>query len=214
MKKILSILVLCFCCLFGLVGCGITGGETGSGGNNTNKNKTDYVLDEAFVFDDLELTLGSNYSFVKMTNSFSDYYDKDIFRMPITVKNLDKDTNSLNYFYYDVYGPEGTKIKLFTFDFDDNVGNGGDLLTGASYTKYLYFEYAGNGNYQFIFDNYSKKINVKFSVSNGPELIETKTEYDLNEKFLYDGLEVTATGYSFAIVESKYWWMIYKSKEK
>src|SRR5690554_1745955 len=196
MKQKIHIFLVCTIFVLFLTACGLV--------EDIDTDDKVYTLGETFIFDNLEITLSSDYTFVKMQNPFDEYHGKNIFRIPITVKNLDEEINALNMFYYDVYGPNGTQIDIFNFYSDDNIGSAGSLLKDGSYTKYMYFVYEGNGDYQFIFDNWSSKIKVKFSVSNGPDIDEVKTEYTLNEKFEYDGLDIIATGYSFTVLENQY----------
>lgn len=127
--------------------------------------KTNYGFNETFIFDDLEITIGSNYTFTKVDNRYSDYHNKTVIKLPITVKNLSSETHGLNMFYYDIYGSYGTEVKKLSTYFDDTVDFAGDLRSGASYTKYLYFLYDGNGEYAIEFDNHSKKITVEFEIN-------------------------------------------------
>lgn len=135
-------------------------------GTNNNSNKKNYALDEMFVFDDLEITLGSEVSYTTVSNSYSDHNGKTVVKMPITVKNLKDETHSLSMFYFKIFGSQGTELDSVSSYFDnDCVEYAGDLRTGASYTKYLYFLYDGNGTYAVEFDNWSKKITVEFDVT-------------------------------------------------
>ena len=123
-------------------------------------------LGETFTFDDLEITLGNNISFTKIDNEFSDYDGQDVVKLPITVKNIKEETHSLNMFYYSTYGSMGTEISTVSSYFDDSIDFAGDLRSGASYTKNLYFLYDGNGKYAIEFnDVWSPKITIEFDVN-------------------------------------------------
>ncbi len=49
--------------------------------------------------------------------------------------------------------------------FDDVIDYTGDLRSGASYTKYFYILYDGNGTYSIEFDNWSTELTVEFQIS-------------------------------------------------
>lgn len=131
-----------------------------------NKNKV-YGFDETFIFDSLEITIGSNYSFEVVKNRFSDYNNHTALKLPITVKNISNDTHGLNMFDYTCYGSNGTEVKGLGSYFDEDIDYAGDLRSGASYTKYMYFEYDGDGIYALEFDNYSTKVTVEFKIKKG-----------------------------------------------
>lgn len=139
--------------------------ETTNGSRNSKipKNKK-YGLGETFEFDDLEITLDSTYSFVTINNRFSDLNGRDVIKLGATVKNLSEETHSLNMFFYDLFGSQGTELETVTAYFDDNIDYAGDLRPGASYHTNFYILYDGNGKYGIDFDNYSKKVNVEFDV--------------------------------------------------
>ncbi len=146
-----------------------------SGGNSSNSDdskttstqnqKKTYGFDEEFEFDDLKIKIGANYSFTTIDNEFSDNYGKSVVKVPITVTNLKNETHGLNMFYYTIYGSKGTKVDSpSTYFMDDAVDFAGDLRSDASYTKYLYFIYDGDGNYAIEFNNFSSKKTVEFNI--------------------------------------------------
>lgn len=134
---------------------------TGCGGASEKKI---IGLGEMFTFDDLEITLGKDISFTTLKNEFSEYNGKTVVKLPITVKNIKDETHGLNMFYYNVYGSNGTEVKTVTIYFDNGIDEAGDLRSGASYTKYMYFIYDGDGQYAIEFDNWSSKVTVEFDV--------------------------------------------------
>lgn len=127
-------------------------------------SKKIYGLDESFVFDNLEITINSNYSFEIVKNRYSDYNNHPVIKLPITVKNISNATHSLNMFYYNVYGSKGVEIKTLGSYFDNDIDTAGNLRSNASYTKFLYFEYDGDGKYAIEFDNYSSELSVEFDI--------------------------------------------------
>ena len=169
-KKILALFISLFVVAL-ITGCeGITTDTTpsssGSGTSNKviNKNKS-YGFDEKFEFDNLEITIGSNYSFVTIDNMFSDDNGATVIKLPVTVKNLSEETHGLNMFYYDVYGSKGTRLDSEAAYFDEELDYAGDLRSGASYTKYMYFLYDGNGGYAIEFNNWTSKVTVEFNIT-------------------------------------------------
>ena len=143
--------------------------------NNNNSNastnatkkatKKVYNFDETFVFDDLEITIGSGYSFVTIQNRYSEKNGATVVKLPVTVKNLSNDTHGLNMFYYDIYGSTGTEVASANAYFDEALAYAGDLRSGASYTKYMYFIYDGNGKYAIEFDDWSTKVTAEFEIT-------------------------------------------------
>lgn len=143
--------------------------------NNQTQNKTEkkddvstepeIVVNKPFVFDDLEITISSDISFDKVDNRYSDHNGQDVVKVPITVKNLKNETHNLNMFYYDVYGSLGTEIETVGSYFDEDINTAGGLRNGASYTKYMYFLYDGDGDYYIEFDDWSEKLELKLTVN-------------------------------------------------
>ncbi len=139
--------------------------------NTTDSNdkkytsKNEYGFNETFEFDGLEITIGSEYEFTTVNNRYSEYNNQVTIKLPITVKNISQETTGLNMFYYDVYGSQGIEVKSLNSYFDENIDDAGDLRSGASYTKYIYFLYDGNGKYDIEFDNWSEHKVVEFNIT-------------------------------------------------
>lgn len=134
-------------------------------GCSENDSKKEYKFNEAFEFDDLELTISNDISFTILDNEFSDNNGKDVVRVPVTVKNIGKENNKINMFYIKYFGINGTEIDDASTYFDeDSIEFAGDLQPGASYTKYFYFIYEGDGTYTINLDNWSTKIDFKLDI--------------------------------------------------
>lgn len=134
--------------------------------NTGNENNDDYVINKAFKFDDLEITISDDISFTTINNEFSDLNHKDIIVIPVTIKNLKDETHSLNMFFYKFYGSKGTGIDSASAYFmDESVDFGGELRAGATYTKNFYIAYDGNGDYYVEFNNFSQKIEIKIPIN-------------------------------------------------
>lgn len=124
-----------------------------------------YTLGETFEFDDLEITIGTDYSFVIVNNEESPYHNHTAVKLPVTIKNLSNDTNLLNEYYYKINGSNDEDlINLSVYFLDDAIDSGDNLNYGESYTKYMYFLYVGNGKYEIEFDNYHEEVDVQFNI--------------------------------------------------
>lgn len=130
-----------------------------------NKKKV-YTIDEDFTFDNLKLNISSTYEIITITDEYSSYKGTKLIKMPISIKNVGEESNKLNSYYLKIYGPDGTEQEQnYSYEYDDGLGMAGDLRQDASYTKYLYFEYKGTGEYVIEFDNYDDKLEVKFKIN-------------------------------------------------
>lgn len=141
-----------------------TNDNTNSNINTESNKKNTYGLNETFTFDELEITLGSEVTYTKVNNKYSDNHGKSVVKIPVTIKNLKDETHSLNMFYYKAFGSKGTQLDTLGYYFDNSVDEAGDLRSGASYTKYFYLLYDGDGTYAIEFDNWAKKITVEFEI--------------------------------------------------
>lgn len=137
---------------------------TNEANQNQSSTETSYSFNETFEFDNLEITIGSSYIITKVNNEYSDYHQKDVVKLPITIKNLKNETHSLNMFYYNIFGSTGTEVESTWIYFDDSIENAGELRSGASYTKYLYFLYDGDGTYAIEFDDIWNKKTVEIEI--------------------------------------------------
>ena len=132
--------------------------------NDTNDSNKVYGFNETFTFDGLEITIGSDYTFTTVKNQFSEYNNKPAIKIPVTVKNISGETHSLNSFDYDLFGSLGTELDKINYYFDNSIDQAGELKNGASYTKYFYLLYDGDGTYSIEFDNYSEEKEVEFNI--------------------------------------------------
>ena len=131
---------------------------------NPTKDKV-YGFNETFVFDNLKITIRTDYSFDVVDNMFSDYDGKTVVKLPITIENISGETHGLNYFDYKIYGTKGTKAEDLGVYFDDDIRDAGDLRSGASYTTYIHFLYDGDGRYAIEFDNWDEKVTAEFPIT-------------------------------------------------
>lgn len=92
----------------------------------TKKNY--YGLGDTFTFDDLEITMGTEITFVTLDNQYSDLNGSTIAKIPVTVKNLKDETYILNLFYINIFGSQGRELEsVSSYFLDDSVDFAGDL---------------------------------------------------------------------------------------
>ena len=170
-KKIINIMLIAIM-VIGLTGCGSDVSDNSNSNNNTdnsaNNSKTEeknkYGLGDTFIFDNLELTFYSKYSFTTIKNKYSEHNGKSVIKLGVKVKNIASEKNSLNMFYYSLFGSQGTELDGVTSYFDDTIDFAGDLKPNASYKTYFYILYDGDGKYSIDFDNFSQEVSIEFDV--------------------------------------------------
>lgn len=172
MKKKIFIMLFASIIAIGLTGCESENKANKVSDNNSNDSSNDsvvednvYGLGDTFEFDGLELTFNSNYSFDTVKNQFSEYNGNAVIKLGVNVKNVSSEKNSLNMFYYSLFGSKGTELDSITSYFDDPIDFAGDLKPEASYKTYFYILYDGDGSYSIDFDNFSEEKSVEFDVT-------------------------------------------------
>ena len=179
MKRIFTIIVGVLSAML-LFGCGIRKAEvlTPPVDNNvpivqdepetTTTEAAKNTFGSTIVFDDLEITSGTDYHFETLSNEYSDLNGRSVIVLPVTVKNLKEETHSLNMFYYTFFGSQGQELDMvstyFMFDGANVVDFAGDLRPGASYESNFYFLYDGDGTYVIEFDNWSSEVEAEFDI--------------------------------------------------
>ena len=171
--RVMSKLVSLIFVVFLLCGCGnkfvgtpynYDKGSVNKSDNSDSKKNKIHALGETFTFDGLELTLDTTYTFVKLKNQFSDLNGSSVMKLGVTVKNVSDEKKGLNMFYYEMFGSQGTQLDSVSAYFDNEVGFAGDLKPTASYHKFFYILYDGDGHYSIDFDNWSETTTVEFDV--------------------------------------------------
>ena len=130
-KKLLSLLLIGIF-VFGCVGCTEEKEKNNSNGGGTEKTAVKKkTLGDKIEFDGLELTFASDYTFTTLDNEFSDKNGSTVIKIGVNVKNISSEKNSLNMFFYDLFGSKGTELDSVTAYFDDTIDFAGDLKPGA-----------------------------------------------------------------------------------
>lgn len=127
--------------------------------------KEEYTFGSSFEFDDLEITLGSNFSMITLDNQLSDLDGNNVIKLPIKVKNLSDETHGLNMFYFKFYGSKGTELDSVSAYFDDDVSWSGEMRPDSELETNMHILYDGDGDYYIELDNYSTKIEVKLPIT-------------------------------------------------
>lgn len=179
MKRLVAILmgVMIVAMLFG---CGIRKAETPMPqvGNNepivqdepetTTTEVAKNTFGSTIVFDDFEITFGTDYHFETISNEYSDYNGRSVVVLPVNVKNIGDETHSMNMFFYKFFGSQGTELEMvstyFMFDGADVVDFKGELRPGSSYDSNFYFLYDGDGTYYIEFDDFFTEIEAEFDI--------------------------------------------------
>ena len=154
MKRIFGIFVISlFVSLFIFTGC-------------TSKSEVIEETDilEKFTFDELEITIGKNYTFDIIDKEYDKDNKKEVVKLPINVKNLKNNTHHLSMFYYTIKSPDKIKLSSKGEHFDDSIDYAEYLANNKSYTKYIYFVYEKDGVYSLEFNNGSEKKEVYINI--------------------------------------------------
>jgi len=163
-KKITKGFLFTFVTMFLLVsltGCGAKDDD-----DNKKDSKKQYGFNETFEYDGLEVTVGDSYLFDKVENKYSDLDGKELIKIPITVKNVSDETNSLTTSQINQFGPNGTEVDSLFIGDDDDLAVSSDLRPDASYTKYYHILYDGDGEYVLEFSDWpNKSIEVKINIT-------------------------------------------------
>lgn len=110
-----------------------------------NSVKT-FGLGDTFVRDGLEITFGEDIVWGIITDEWSRNFGEEFFKVPVTTENISNST--INSFFPRQYGPDGTSLdSIWISGVDDDITMMGGLRPGASHSGYVYFAYAGDGDY-------------------------------------------------------------------
>lgn len=130
----------------------------------TKKITGDYNIGETFSFMNFDITIGNITGFLKIDKELSNDHGKEIFKVPISVTNKNKEAEHFSMFYYKMYNPEGKEILSKGSYYDDALDYAPDLEPNDSYDKYLYIPYEGDGSYLLEFNNFSNKVKIVLDI--------------------------------------------------
>lgn len=93
---------------------------------------------------DIDITFGDTYEFTTLS-----YSKEEVIKIPVHLKNNGKDGNSLNFFYFTWYAPNGTKLDLVGVVNEGSALNT-SLLSNAEADAYFYVPYEEDGTYTLL----------------------------------------------------------------
>lgn len=206
LKKLFIFTLLCLISFqFSMLTC-CYGSTYNTESNYNNSSKTTFTLGETFTFDNLEFSMGTSVEFTTIDNEFSDYYECDIIKIPVTIKNIGSKSNSLSSLDFSVYSPNNKELSSVYSYFDDGLGwNTPDILPNASYIKYFYCPYENDGIYKILFGFLKTELTVEIPVQIGDNSITpSKLEYRTNETFRFNFFEIICPNIEFTKINNKY----------
>ncbi len=128
-------------------------------GKDTQENS--YKQGETFSFMGLNLTVEEEYFFADGIGG------KTLIKIPMKIENTSNRMNKLKETYISVNGPSGSNIKTDGGMMKkDGITQAEDLREGEFYTKYLYVDYAQDGIYTLVFNDFtSSSIKVEVNIA-------------------------------------------------
>jgi len=155
---------------------------------------TEFVAGETFEFDGMEFTIHEGLSWGTIRDTFSDYNGEHYFMLTVTMHNVSDESNGFPW-GVDIFAPNGNALPTIHWWLDeDDIRDSNDILPGVSYTGILHALYVGDGEYIVEFSSWAEMddITVHIQVELDPdELPVFQTEFELNETFIFDELEIT-----------------------
>lgn len=145
-----------------------------------------FGLGDTFVADGLEFTFGTEIIGGMIDDSWNMHHEELYFRIPVTIVNVSD--SSIEWLSISKYGPDGTALdRLRHPDSDDDIERMSGLRPGASIEGYVFFLFAGDGEYVAEFWNRPVDIELVFNVDSNvidfPEPAPPITLEELIEEF-------------------------------
>lgn len=125
-------------------------------------------FNNTFIFDGFSITFLQPVSFAKVENRYSEYNGSQVAVVKMRITNNTAEKNTVNMYYYDVYGPsKQEKLNVVTAYFSNDsrtLDFGADILPGTTVDRNMYFLYEGPGKYLLYFDNYIEEVLVQLDI--------------------------------------------------
>lgn len=150
------------------------------------EEKDYYGFGDTFVFNDLEITIGSEYWFKIVTDTYSNFYGVTFVKLPIHIKNIGNETNNLNINNITTYSPNNVEQEseyFFVRDRSDTDLNS-KLRPGGEIDSYMYFIYDGDGKYILEvhdYENYPVEAMLEINESEGSYVSDDSDEMDFED---------------------------------
>ena len=114
-----------------------------------------FTLGDTFEFSgssgNVEITLGTDISWMEVTNQWSQHFGATVFSVPISITNIGSESGGLNPFDFNMFGSDGLSLDSVGSSFDTDITWEGNMRPGATQTGSLYFLYVGDGQYAIDF---------------------------------------------------------------
>lgn len=135
-----------------------------------NGNKEEEVVagfGDTIEFDQLEITFDRDIEWEVIDNQFSELDGRDVFKIPMTVKNVSDQTHGLDFMYYKKFGPNEEELPTnASAYFEDAIDFAGNSLSGEEVNGvFMVFLYEGDGKYTVEFDKGEEKVTAEFNIT-------------------------------------------------
>jgi len=110
-----------------------------------------FTLGDTFTFNGssgvIEISLGTDISWVAIDNTLSHRYGATVFAVPISITNAGAETGSFNPVDLTLFGSNGLALPSVGSYFGGDITWEGSIMAGAMQEGYLFFLYVGDGQY-------------------------------------------------------------------
>jgi len=149
---------------FGLMAMASSSSDSTKSKDSEATTTTDSGYGQTVTFEGLEMTFGDSIGWDKVDNEFSEHHKKDVVKIPVHVKNVSDDNNSLNFLYVKVFGSKGSETSEVSDYFENGILSSGELRPNAEADYYFYLVYDGDGTYYISLENWTDKTELGFKV--------------------------------------------------
>lgn len=116
------------------------------------------------VYDFLEITFVEGQEWTKVLDEKSEYYNKEVALVNVTIKNIAGKQHGLDMYSFDLYNPRGSKLPLLTSYFANTIIDSVELEYQEQKTYVLPVLYEGDGAYRIDFKKGNDEIQVFFDI--------------------------------------------------
>ena len=129
-------------------------------------NVSNISLGTDFMFDNVSMNVGSDYSYSTIVNEDTIYNGRIVISIPITIINNKNSDYYFNPNAYYLYGPNENELNNVSKYFSNTSVDYSEVLKpNNSFVKYIYMLFDGNGQYIIRFKNQDEVININFVIN-------------------------------------------------
>ena len=133
-------------------------------------NQEDLTAGSSVEFGGLEIQIGEQdtVELVRVTNQQSKYFTKTVIKVPVVIKNLSDEPNSLILPYYQYYDPNGNVLPDLSREYMDyeEANWTGELQPEEAKNAYFYILYSELGTYTIEFSKAGEEtVRVKIEIT-------------------------------------------------